>query len=806
MSLLLRLLTALSLALLVLLPVTGASVSAQSPDAPAADTSTLDYDAWDRAASAAEAMISGGIASTALLESRRADLVRWRAQFLAAETANGERIDTIQAQIDGLGPAPAEGETEPETIAARRAALEERLAEAQVPRLEANEAFNRANGLIAEIDAILTERQTEALLQLDPTPLNPVNWATALAALRDLVSAQTATTTARLSDPDHRAEIADNAPAILAMMLVGLVMVLRGRLFVARMGDRFLDSDQRRGRTFLGFIVSLGQLVLPVLGFSLMVGALAFSDLLNADGEALMAALLAMIAAVYTALWLGGRLFPDHEERPAAFDTEIALRAPMRRTVLFIGLLTGLSNFAQVVADLDIVPPAARGVLVVPVHIGLALLYWRLSGLLSRIRAPLSEAEGMGFTSGVLGISATALRVVAVIGPLLGLVGYINAGEAVMVPVAMTLFIFGLLTALQAVVRDLYALVFRTSHDAARAALLPVLVNFFLFLLAAPFLAVTWGVRPQRLGDLYVRVLEGFSIGETRITPGIVLAVILVFAAGLLLTRLLQGALKSTVLPRTKLDVGARNAVSAGVGYIGIALAALIAVTAAGIDLTALGFVVGALSVGIGFGLQNVISNFVSGIILLIERPISEGDWIEVAGTMGIVKDISVRSTTIETFDKTDVIVPNADFISGTVTNWTRGNTVGRVMINVGVAYGTDTRRVTQILQEIAESHEDVARFPEPGIDFMGFGADSLDFRVRVILKNINLFGDVRNELNHRIAERFAEEGIEIPFAQRDIWLRNPEALPGARPAADALEPVTIEVDTAPGPERSSDQ
>ncbi len=782
-SALLRCLTLLVLAACLCGPLAMAPVAAQTEEAAATSADGLDYDAWEASATAAENLISGGVASTAFFENRRAELVRWRARFLAAETENAQRIDTIQAQIDALGPAPADGEAEPDAIAARRAALHDRLAQAQVPGLAANEAFNRANGLIAEIDALLVERQTQELLELEPTPINPVNWATALAALADLVTTLQSDSAERLSDEEVRGTIADNAPAIIGMLLIGFVLILRGRPFVARMGERFLDSDRRRGRTLLGFLVSLGQLILPVVGFLLLVLALDFSGVLSEDGEALSEAVLALIVAVYSALWLAGRLFPKHEERPAAFETELTLRQPLRRTILFIGLLTGLGNLAQVVADLDVVPPAARGVLVVPVHICLALMYWRLAGLLQRVRAPLVDGEGPGFAKGVLALTSNALRIVAFVGPLLGMIGYINAGVALMVPVAMTLFLFGLLVALQAVVRDIYALVFRTSVDAAGDALLPVLANFVLFLIAAPLLAITWGVRPERLEEFYVRILEGFTLGDTRITPGIILAVVLVFAAGLLLTRLLQGALKSTVLPRTKMDVGARNAVSAGVGYVGIALAALIAVTSAGIDLTALGFVVGALSVGIGFGLQNVVSNFVSGIILLIERPISEGDWIEVAGNMGIVKDISVRSTTIETFDKTDVIVPNADFISGTVTNWTRGNTVGRVMLNVGVAYGSDTRRVTDILLEIAQSHEDVAKFPEPGVDFMGFGADSLDFRVRVILRDINKFGDVRNELNHRIAERFAVEGFEIPFAQRDIWLRNPEAL---RP-----EPVT---------------
>ena len=287
-----------------------------------------------------------------------------------------------------------------------------------------------------------------------------------------------------------------------------------------------------------------------------------------------------------------------------------------------------------------------------------------------------------------------------------------------------------------------------------------------------PLLLLQWGFQIQEIELWVIDLFTEISIGKFRFSLLSIMVGIGLFFIGLFATKWLQRWLDGNVLARSKLDTGVRNSVSTGLGYVGVAIACLIGISAAGIDLSSLALVAGALSLGIGFGLQNIVSNFVSGLILLVERPFKVGDWVITGTTEGFVRRISVRATEIETFQHQSIIVPNSELINASVGNWMHKNRLGRTEVAIGVSYDSDPRRVMEILLEIAQSHMKVLKNPEPSVAFLAFGDSSLDFELRVHLADILDGLNVRNDLRLEIFERFRAEGIEIPFPQRDLNIK----------------------------------
>ncbi len=749
-------------------------------------TPSLDYAAWNDVALRAEEMTADDAATPDQIEAIRVEVFDWRERLLAAQNTNATRIETVRTQLEALGAVPADGVEEAPEIAARRTELNNQLTLLQAPGLAAQEAYRRADGQIAEIDRALREREAEELLKLWPMPINPANWPAALGALRDMAVTLYDETRRAVRWPSNRVTLGNNMPLILLYLALALGLLWRGRGLIDRLVARLQSVGPKRAHRLWETLASLGQIVVPIAGVVALTEALQLSGMIGVLGRDLVAALPAMGIALFVAIWLGGRLFPHAERADAILALAPERRAEGRVLSGSFGILLAVEIALRICMNRLGSDEAAVSVLSFPVLVIAGLLLMRMGRLLRKQgRDAGRDPAAPSYRDRVLGLVGKAAIVIGLVGMVLGAVGYVSAASALIYPAIMSLALVGGLFLLQQLVSDGYAAV-AGGDEASQQSLVPVLFGFGLTLAMIPVLALIWGARVSDITEMWTRFREGFQLGETVISPTDFIVFAVIFAIGYSLTRLFQGALRTSILPKTKMDRGGQTALVSGIGYVGIFLAALAAINAAGIDLSGLAIVAGALSVGIGFGLQNIVSNFISGIILLIERPVSEGDWIEVGAVQGRVRAISVRSTRIETFDRNDVIVPNADLITGQVTNWTRFNLAGRLIVPVGVSFGSDTRKVERVLREIAEAQPLAVLNPPPLIVLIGFGADSINFEIRVILRDVNFSLNVRSEINHQIVERFAAEDIEIPFAQQEVTLRNAaelgEALRGLVP------------------------
>ena len=295
---------------------------------------------------------------------------------------------------------------------------------------------------------------------------------------------------------------------------------------------------------------------------------------------------------------------------------------------------------------------------------------------------------------------------------------------------------------------------------------LKVVINPTVILVGLFLLLNLWGLPGDFMLSLAKKLLFGFKIGGIEISLVAIAVGIIIFFGSLTLVRIIRKHLAENVLPKIDMDDGVRHSLVSGVSFIGFIISTLLAIIAVGVDLTNLAFIAGALSVGIGFGLQDVIKNLVAGIIILLERPFKVGDWVVLSGVEGTIRQINIRSTELLSFDKMSVIIPNATLISSTVTNKTHGDRMSRQSVAVGVAYGSDVEKVKQILLDCAAEHKLVLKNPAPYVLFKDFGSSSLDFELRCYVNDIWKGWTVPSELRYAINKRFIEEGIEIPFPQ----------------------------------------
>jgi potassium efflux system protein len=369
--------------------------------------------------------------------------------------------------------------------------------------------------------------------------------------------------------------------------------------------------------------------------------------------------------------------------------------------------------------------------------------------------------------------------------------GYTGFAAFVALRVVVAAAVFGALYLLSTVTQTLFASVGEDTAQGQRlatslgvsartlaiaGALLSAAIRVALIVTAFVLIIGPWEVSTADLFDTIRNVPFGFKIGELHLSGRALLTAAAALLVILVITRIVQRWLETELLPRSAIDPSLQLSIVTIFGYVGAIAAIALALTGLGFDLQKIALIAGALSVGIGFGLQSIVSNFVSGLILLTERPIRVGDAIVVKGEEGWVRRVRVRATEIETYDRASVIVPNSELITGVVKNWTRANRLGRIVIKVGVSYDSDPAQVRDILTEIAAMHALVVRSPPPSAFLVNFGDNALEFELRCIVAEVEKALSVKSDLNYEILRRFRAAAIEMPYPQRELrWREKPK-------------------------------
>lgn len=742
---------------------------------------------WEAALDEIDQRLGGEAPTVAELEEIRERVRGIQARAQEAQGPVSQRVTELTGLLGALGDAPAEGEPpEGEQAAAQRRTLQAQLAEAEAQKSVIDVIIARADADLSRITELRSRALAARLLFNGPSIWRGASWAAAWEDARRVAAALAAAPGQWWTSPAVAARLGGAAPYIAVALILAAIAgsLLLRRYMLARFGRRAVSQPPSYPRQFFAACVEgAAQGLVPVAAASAAyLLLLAGGMVVGLFGDILLGAYLAALLYFGITGIARAALAPQHPDwRLVGIETQGA-----RRLSNWIAALTVL-----VAVDLFIAQSTARfyvtrellAVYGLIMNGGIAAMTLGLLGNPSWRR--ISEARANDSFWIVLRFLGR-LGLVAV--PVMILLGYHRLAEFLTLNIVASAAVLGAASATFALLRSVIEIASDTDYGwgvrlKARLGLRGTGGNLLGFLVAliaelivvlatAGVLAVVWSVDLASFLDFLKQLWTGVELGEETFALRDVLIVIVVFVILAMIVRRIQRGFDTRARTRTQMDTGLRNALRAGIGYGGTIVAGLIAISAAGLDISNLALIAGALSVGIGFGLQTIVSNFVSGIILLVERPVKEGDWITVDGHEGHVRKISVRSTEIVTFSRASVVVPNSTLISTSVVNWMHQDTLGRIEIAVGVAYGSDTELVRTTLIKVAADHPEILDDPEPYVLFQNFGDSALDFELRCYLANVDDKLGVSSELRFAIDKAFREAGITIPFPQRDLHIK----------------------------------
>ena len=691
------------------------------------------------------------------------------------------RLSAVSGQLGKLGdPPPADQPAEPPAIATQRASLQ-----AEANRLDstikAAQALQvRANQLSERVQNRRRNLFTSQLFERTTTPLSLSLWQNALK------ETETGGRRFKLLVEDAARGIDSNL-ALYATVIAALVIfaVLQA---IGWYGVRhFREWEEESPPPFWQRAASGAWVIilraLPLIATAgALYGMLGALDLLTPRVDRIAQAIAVAVVTIAVVSALGTTILAPNRPQWRILPVSDSGAIRINRLIIAIAIVFGLDKVFSTLNEVLYMPLATTIAQSTATNALFAVLL--IAVVMTRMGDETTARDDQLNWLRWLRVPGYALAGVILLATA---VGYVALGRFLAAQVVVTgsilIVVYLLLVWVNAVgerirngqtgTRRLPALPSDTRRREQFALVLTLLLKAVIFVLAFPFILLQWGFDFQDLSSWAQKAFFGFQVGGLNISIATLAGALLVFMVAYAIARVLLSWLDNQVMEPAGMSGGVRDSVRTGLGYVGFILAALVAASYAGLDFSNIAIVAGALSVGIGFGLQSIVNNFVSGLILLAERPIKVGDWVVIGPDQGYVRKISVRATEIETFDRSNVVVPNSVLISEKVQNWTLHNNVGRITIPVRVSYASDAERVRDILLEVAEEHPQILTHPEPYVWFSDFGDSSLDFHLFCFALNITRQLAIQTDLRIAIMKKFREEGIEIPFPQSDVHFRD---------------------------------